>query len=215
MRIIEGMVPPNGWHFFEGSTRLEADDFKGIIELILKNRLANGIPAGNPQQDYQNYLCSTAPHMCQGGGPPAPANYAPTPSQALLTRITTWLTNLYENFNGTGTVARSEADQRANICAGCPKNVEWEVGCPTCVSNAKRLGTIIRRGEDVGDYRHLKGCQILGHDNRTACVVQINNIWNTPETNSQLPEFCWAKRWFLIVIRLGMRRFHYLKSVSV
>jgi hypothetical protein len=195
MIVTEGMIPHNGWHYISQSPPYRVDEYSytGLQTAVLNYRIENHLPVGDVKADVDNYICSNWPRQCQDNSnyyTPQQTSPHPNSQLRLVDRITEHLNRVYQHGQGTELVLQAEAERRASICAGCPYNVQWEVGCAACVGNVTRLGILVRRARETSQSEGMHGCQILGHWNRTAVFLDMQQIGNTAE----LPDFCWAKR---------------------
>lgn len=191
----ENIVPPGGFHFEDKVNRFRVDghSYQSVAEALLRYRLENKLPVGNPLKDVLDYVCTNWPHFCSAHNPPILGGNA-TPS--ISSRISVWLSALYRTARSSGGsenfVAQAEADRRAAICRSCPHNVEWRHGCTGCLASIATLGFTFRAGRASSEEKHLKGCDIIGQENATAVWVRALPPVS-PSEYEQLPKHCWRK----------------------
>jgi hypothetical protein len=95
-------------------------------------------------------------------------------------------------------VDSEEAERRAQICAGCPKQVQWNEpieGCPGCqvyVEEVESMLVKLRRDKHLAEKR-LSGhsCTVAGHDLETACWLEGAALRHRRNYTGQFPHFCW------------------------
>lgn len=193
--VREGIVPPGGWHYPENNTKIHSQDgtYRGLIKAVLEHRLANQIPAGDPETDVRNYICRTFPNMCQTPNQPqpqvavAPPATAPNVSklQQLIDDLLTWGNVTARNVGQLE--LPEEAKRRADICERCEFNVKWEHGCSACVGNANRLFNLMRQMKNVPRHKKLYACGINRHCNKTSVWLNNKHMQRRPGT----PDKCW------------------------
>jgi hypothetical protein len=82
---------------------------------------------------------------------------------------------------------RAEAEVKARVCVSCKSNTQWRGGCAPCVQRAERVLLSIRCGNDLPTVgEQLLGCEIHGHDNRTAVWLKDN-----VKRKENSPKECW------------------------
>lgn len=195
----DSLIPPGGHHFIEKreghpDVRIEGASYREVAGALLKHRLANKVPPGDPLLEVYGFVCSQWPHFCDSIGPvPTPRS---SPQGHISSDILAWMNNLWKRQAQApkGLVQDGKAQRRAEVCARCPKNVEWTAGgCGTCISTAQQVGYVYRAGKGLPSDSSLLGCSVLRQDNRTA--VWSDNLPDmTPEQEAALPSHCWRKK---------------------
>lgn len=203
MKACEQSIPPGGWHFFQphpsGITiklpeRPSPLTKKELIELMTRYRVQNGIPVGDPEGDVDQYVCSKWPHYCTEGKNPGigmPAGREVAKRPRLLDRVAQWAVSRWNS----GRVEHQNmefARRRAAVCVTCPRNRTWK-NCGSCkdlieitMHNLARLAQAKGGGPDG-----LKGCDVYGHDNWTACLLK--DLPDASEARIDPPPFCWVR----------------------
>jgi hypothetical protein len=195
-RIITGMIPPDGWHYLqEGKFRVDASSYDELIVAVINWRLQNQRGVGDAKGDIDQFICSNFPRQCQGVGPKGQINVRATVAQKALTagarfvdRIIQWAVDAMNEGHGKDLEPAQEAARRAAICVECPRNSTWENSCPSCVTHAQRLMTIIRQGKDIPSLApRLHACSDTNMDNRTSIWIKRHLLRKSPN----MPKACW------------------------
>lgn len=186
LRIVEGMYPrTTGWSYVDPPTGTELKDgsLSGLIRRVADWRARNGFPVGTPESDVHEYLCRhNPPSLCRGAGPePAPA---PKRALRLSVRVMAWLTRM-AGARSTPVPSAVRAE-RAAICAACPRNQTYAVGCRGCNASSLKVREALIAG--APEYvRGLGGCEFYGWDNAVAVGL--------PHTVDRgAPSDCWRSR---------------------
>lgn len=191
----EGIIPPGGFHYEsrEHRYRIDGSSYQSVAENVLRYRLENKLPVGNPLKDVIDYVCSNWPHFCSEHNPPINGGNA---RPSLASRISVWMSSLYRLARTLGAssnfVGQDEADRRAAICKACPHNVEWREGCGSCLEATRQLGFTFRAGRKSIHEAALKGCSVVGQENATAVWVKgLPPL--SPDELKALPTPCWRR----------------------
>jgi hypothetical protein len=188
------MVPPNGWHYqqpYQGVLRkIEGSGYTDLIDQITKYRIDHGITLGNPENDYEAWLCSNYPANCNRSTQEAPAETKKP--RTFRERVTSWAANRYARAGTVNLVSQEVANQRAEICSTCPYNQAWREGCPPCIEATDRTLLLIRQNKKP--ERAVLGCAIAGHDNSAACFMPEPLLRHRKAYTDQLPGFCWLRQ---------------------
>ena len=188
----DSLIPPGGYHFVAEGLRIEGNSYQDVAEKLLRYRLENSLPPGNPMAEVLNYICDTWPHFCSDTSPVTPGNTKPATS--LTSRVTSWMAALYRTLRGTNIadsyVDQAEADRRALVCINCPFHTEWRRGCSSCIEGTKRVGYTFRGGRQAANESKLMSCSIIGHEAQTAVWVKTPPPL-TAEEQASLPSHCW------------------------
>ncbi len=186
------VIPPGGFHFIDTSSgvpvRIEGDSADDVANKLLLFRTRNGLPPGNPLEEYRKWLCESWPHFCIDSSPPA----VPSGSGVahISSRVATWMADFIRNYRGSDLVLQSEADRRAGICAECPRNVLYNAtGCGSCLESISRLSFIYRASRVTKYDDHLRACMTTAQHNGSA-------VWASklpPADPSTLPSHCWRR----------------------
>ena len=187
-KVILGMIPPGGWHYFDSDAKLTAHSYEGLLKVVEDYRAENHLPVGDVEGDVNSYICSNWPNFCHGVDMVTVTSVHPeSEQQALLNDITTWARNLLNSKTANNLVSDGLAEERAKICKGCQHNKNWRSGCSSCISAADRISASVRNGRDTQSSTKLGGCRILRHDNRSAIFFDKNKLSQATST----PDHCW------------------------
>lgn len=200
---LTSVIPPGGHHFIDRSVadaprRFDGSSFEDLAQQVLKYRLDNKLPPGDPAREIVDYVCGNWPQACKETKPPA---VQPRPGGelrgGLATRVAAWIAALYRNVPSVRdpSVHPSVSQARADICVNCPHNVDYKSGgCGSCLDSIERVGFVLRRDRQVANGTRLQGCRATGQHNPTA-------IWFSDEVlpplseqaRGLIPKECWRK----------------------
>lgn len=190
---IPDYTQPDGYHFVDSSSglsvRIDGTSYADVAEKVLKYRLSNGLPPGEPLRELYDYVCRRHPVICR--------DTSPRPEQpverrrSLADRVAAWVSNWFQTSRGDKGVSSAETDRRSEICAGCAHNTPI-TGCGSCVANIDRLVFIWRRDRPVPREKALGGCLLLGQHN-VAAALSSNLPPVADDVRPLLPPGCWRK----------------------
>jgi hypothetical protein len=187
-KVILGMIPPGGWHYFDSDAKLTAHSYEGLLKVVEDYRAENHLPVGDVEGDINSYICSNWPNFCHGVDMVVVTSVHPeSAQQSLLNDITTWARNLLNSKTTNNLVSNELAEERAKICKGCQHNKNWRGGCVSCIASADRISASVRNGRDTQSSTKLGGCNIMRHDNRSAIFFDKNKLSQATST----PDNCW------------------------
>lgn len=185
------IVPPGGFHFMEGQQRIEGSSYVSVAENLMRYRVDNKLPIGNPIGEVLDFVCSRHPHFCHEAHTPGSTTALP-----LASRVAQWVARLYATLRGQDVekffVDQKTADARAAVCSSCPNNVTWAGGCGTCARDTRQISFTFRGGRSAVSESPLLGCSAIGHDNATAVWLKELPLV-PPEIYEGLPQTCWRR----------------------
>jgi len=187
------VIPPGGYHYLQGGHRIEGSSYENLAENVLRYRLDNKLPVGNPHSDVLDFVCSRHPHFCM-----KPRQIVIGDGRLPLTsRVTQWISHMYQTLRGSKLdamfVGQAVADSRSLVCSACPKNVAWSAGgCGTCHENTKHVAFTFRGGRKAARQDLLRACSVAGHENATAVWLSVFPTL-TNEQRQTVPDKCWLK----------------------
>ena len=186
---ISGMIPPGGWHYRQGDVRLEAVTYEMLIKTVENYRAENNLQQGDVVGDVNSYICGNWPHFCHGVDSVSVISHlTPTAASQLLADVQSWARLLLNSTKPPPLVLDELAEARAQICAQCPKNLNWRSSCASCVASVDRLSAGVRHGRDTKTSANLGGCSVMRHDNRSAVFLDRDVFLKA----SDLPTECWV-----------------------
>lgn len=187
---IEGLVPPGGWHYWQGDVKLEGYSMENLYKVVQDYRAENHLPTGDVKGDVNSFICGNYPRNCHGVDSVVVVSVdSPTRQSELLNDITVWAKNILTSQKQIRLVSDELAEARALTCLNCPKNINWKSGCGSCIVATDRLCASIRQGRDTQNTKKLRGCSVLRHDNRAAVFFDKEHF----EVTNSVPENCWLK----------------------
>lgn len=162
--------------------------FADLYAKIAKYRAAHKLAPGNPEAEFVEKVCREQPTHCLGAARPVQQREARRAS--LNTRILNWIERVVPRFNSTKGAQATEARRRAEICAKCPLNKEWESACAGCTASVRKVRTTLvgRLANKITGGDNLHGCDPLGEDIKLSIWME-----RPPEKNTDLPANCWRK----------------------
>jgi hypothetical protein len=188
MQVETGIVMPGGWHFIQNNAKISGLDYFDLLTNVQQWRLENHLPVGDVKLEVDAFICNTYPLQCHDTTEvPASITFVPQ-NNSKLEALTQWYVTT--RAKNPIIVFQTQAEQRAEICVGCPFNREWKNSCPACVSNVERMGAFMRQGRDVSQFRKLGQCSVLSQDNRTAVWLGDNAL----DKSSDVIPNCWLKQ---------------------
>lgn len=195
MKLIKGIVPPNGFHLPVGDVILRSDSVEGLVSVVEAFRAENGLPYKEVEPEIYEYFCTRWPHFCHFYDKEAPLQqqqYLPVDTQQqLLNDLQSWSASIINQQNAPLMVDSGTAEARADICNRCDHNVKWKSGCGSCINAIERTAAAIRSAQDTTTSKRLGACRVMRHCNRTAVWLDRVNFLKPAET---LPKACWLNQ---------------------
>lgn len=152
---------------------------------------------GDIERDVDNYFCTNWPSSCDK----EPHEYnnnagaERTHAEALIYRVSRWAMGIIKTMprGGVQLVSAQEANSRAAVCAACPKNTPWRIGCIGCsASTVAVLSQIKKLGSTPQDAK-LMACSVAGWETSTSAWLPAQYLKLTDEQKNSLPANCWRK----------------------
>jgi len=188
---IQGIVPPGGFHYFQGDVRLNADTMNDLYKKVTDYRAENALPNNTTKEDVDNYVCGHFPDYCHTVDSVTVRQVVTgTKMGELMGDIQVWAKNILSSTSEHPLVGDELAEARAQICGKCPYNVNWRGGCNSCIAATDRLSASVRQARETTSTPVLGGCSILRHDNRAAVFMQPEDL----AISSDTPDFCWLNK---------------------
>lgn len=190
------VVPPGGFHYIEKhdgiEIRLVSHSYEMLTDVLLRYRVTNGLPPGDPKQDVIDYVCKSWPHFCHDSESPMLQGRDIARNEPLLRRASSWMTLLYR-IGSPNNVQQDEAERRARICGPCPLNVEFRSGgCVSCTQGLDRVAFVWLKGKGTIEDSKLQGCAASGQLN--LCAVHAKNLPPlSADDAAALAPGCWRK----------------------
>lgn len=190
MLRINPNIPPKSGYVFKTAdgTRITGGSWKGTVARLRDYRKRNNILAGDPETEVMAQACVNNPAICHhDDGQRAVALKV----ASLKSRVLKWFSDIRKTARREiSEFASAElAQERANVCAGCPQNQSLPEGCASCIAAVTELRKSVIGGR-IADARIANhGCAVLGAELATQAWLQQITV-----ENSELPARCWRKR---------------------
>ena len=198
MKVGRGRVPHGGWNYpVAPGVKLEAVSRDILHQRIFEYRLRNNIEIGDIERDVDDYYCRNWPDSCDK----EPHEYQKNPgaervyAEALINRVSRWASMILKTMprGGVEMVTAQEATSRGNVCANCPKNTPWRIGCVGCsASTVAVLSQIKKLGRTPQDAK-LLACSVAGWETSTAIWMPASFLKLTDDQLKALPANCWRR----------------------
>jgi hypothetical protein len=201
LRLIDNnTVPPGGVSYWQAETRtrLTAPSIWYCADIVIKHRVANGIPTSGDREtvmlEIEDQLCKTMPpNICRD--PQGQVKVSGKDSTLeTITRGAATLTDWFIN-HGRQKVSTEQATERARVCGNCFANKAPQ-GCTPCnYGFIQGLAAAIVGNDSTPHDQSLKACAYCG------CLLK-QKIWlplkvlldHTPaEELAEMPPECWMK----------------------
>ena len=185
------VYPKDGYLFQDkDGAKIYGQNWNGVIARVVAYRRRAGYEAGDPLAEVIAQACARQPVLCVQSNP---VNEAQLKVASLKSRILGWLAGVRARRDAgepPGFVNDAMAQERANICATCPRNTALPGGCGSCNAALKEIRQDILGTRPI-DGR-LSGCIVTGED--LPVTIYFNQ---TTVENGELPGHCWRKRTLL------------------
>ena len=186
------LVPPGGWRYIQPETGFEFRDatLRLVAKQVRAHRAANGLPAGDPFADIQDFVCAQLPAGSDLCTQVLAGDYA-LKKHFTMDDVKRFIQAAVEALGGRGLVDQDEADRRASICATCPLNTTVG-GCWRCKGLAEWLFRLIGARQTAGSGR-LNQCGVCG------CAIKAK-VWLPLDVAQRVsdgykfPSWCWLNK---------------------
>lgn len=190
------VIPPGGFSYPEtpGFPPLKAGSKEELIDAITQDRIANGRPVGDPENDFREHVIRNYPDHSGAVTMDRPPISPDAVARNLRERVTQWAATRYaiRAAGGPDLVSQEEADRRASICASCPANQAPPDDCAPCIKNNERTAFLLRQGKST--KVQVAACSITGQDNQSACFMpkeMLNHRGRYLEELKEKTPHCW------------------------
>ena len=189
-KIKEGMVPSGGGVFkCWNGVSIERYTCPDLKEAVLEYYLQMGRNAQDAEPDIAAQICARSPSSCQTveiaymDGIPHHEIF----KDGYVENLVANANRVADKANSLEMVSLQEAEQRARICMGCPKNQKRNL-CPKCQSHAQRIFGLVLRGRYTSADSRLESCSCWAMP--TASIVHLKHREGAnPLTD--VPSQCW------------------------
>ena len=188
-RINVNLAPKSGYLFKEtDGTTITGDHWSGVVSRVRAYRRRNKLPPGDPEAEVRNQACQRDPTICRRDDG---THAAAVKVASLKSRVLQWFAGIRKSGKRdiSEFVSSELAQQRAEICAGCPQNQSLPDGCSSCKAAVKELRLEVIGGRKVDGRLVNHGCAVLGSDLATQAWLDLLTL-----DQAELPAHCWRKR---------------------
>lgn len=184
-----------GWHFVEADGTLINGGTRGdLLKNVMAYRVANGLPFAGLSQEVEDWICRNTQALCAPPRPRQPSQ----PRDLGLADVWRFLRAMVAWVNIGQMVDQVEADRRAEICAGCSRNVSEPPGCVGCSGIYGMISKIVgeRRTRVHGSLGY---CHVCGCSNVVQVWVPLDVLHKAgkleypAETNGTGSPACWKR----------------------
>lgn len=188
---IEGVIPPGGYHFQDKSggaeVRIDGSSYANVAQNVLMYRMKNARPPGNALQEVYDYVCGNWRHLCREEMP----RTVDMAGEPLSSRMLAWLSDFQSTAGADAGVDQNEANRRASICAGCPKNIQFH-GCSTCGEHIRSQTFIYLRNRTTPGSERIHACDALAEPLKlTVWSAKLKPLVDGQREN--VTDYCWRK----------------------
>lgn len=190
--IIEDLGPAGGWTFYQRhngvDVKITASSGKALVTAVEDFRINNGIPLGDTEGEVANAIALASPANVPIGRKIKPPKITKDESfKPLIERIRRWFDAIIPRRPKF--CDQWDADERAEVCKGCPMNVRWKVqGCGRCNSEVEYRSEIMRGGRESKHDFFLMGCRVMNVELKAFVHLDIDEL---PEASDKAPAKCW------------------------
>ncbi len=158
-----GVIPYGGeyrWRDPITNVEVVGTHWNMLMNRIYDERRANGIPCGIEfEKEVEEALCRDYPAECEINDPRFPRHKARLGFSEIIagTRLL-----LKVKLGNVPLVQQEEANRRANICATCPFNIEFQRPCAGLCGELYSLVKSIIGAASVAGEERLRSCSLCG-----------------------------------------------------
>ncbi len=184
------VMPPGGWRYIQPETGFEfkASTLRVVIQKVAEHRRANGLPAGDPSADIQDFVCAQLPigsenciHELEG------EDYA-LKTHFTMEDVKRFIQAAISALGSRGLVEQPEAERRAALCASCPLNTTVG-GCWRCKGLADWLFRLIG-ARNTAHAGRLNQCGVCGCSIKAKIWLPLDVAQGVSE-GYKFPSWCW------------------------
>jgi hypothetical protein len=166
-----------------------------LLVMRLRNELrGRGMPVPEDiEQKVLEQISKKAPHVCIfSDGQPIPK---PNKKNFTTVDVKAFIKAVEGTITSGGVVDQQTAEERTNICMGCPYNIKLP-GCEGCSGIANIVFRVIgaRSTKNFGD---LKQCGVCGCSLKAKVWVPQDTIKETAQIQNNMndfPDWCWVRK---------------------
>lgn len=189
-----GVVPMGDWTYSQewGDQQLQkisGSSWEDLIEQVRIFRLNQNIPIGDPAAEVSEAIRKRSPQndiWRTGKAEFTRNNHVP------LTPLIEKMREYFGKLKNKQVALESEdvAEKRAEVCLGCPQNINYQSSCHGCDERVRYDGILIRRRAEFRLDSRLKGCRLHGFLLSTAVFLTDEDL---PPRHPDSPPGCFVK----------------------
>jgi len=197
LRFIDpNSTPPGGVYRYkqqETGTEFSALNLRKLGEIIKSHRIANDIPIGvNFDRELQDGACRKVLELYPDFTGVEEDNGTQIKNSWNLGDVVSWASTMVDwAKKGFKFVPQEKANDRAEICAKCPKNIDV-AGCVGCSGVAGLVSKI--RGDRSTPYDdQLRVCGACGCVLKVLVNLEVGTIAKSHSLDMPYAQICWVK----------------------
>lgn len=187
-------TPPGGKYPYtqpETNQYLEALNLQKLGQLVKAHRIANDIPIGiNFDRELEHGCCKKILELYPTFTGVEEDNGQRIKQSWNLGDVVSWASTMVDwAKKGFKFVSKEHANNRAEICAGCPKNIDIE-GCAGCAGVTKLI-PLIRGNQTTAYDEQLRVCGACGCVLKAVVVLPIDVLAKSHSKDLPYWQNCW------------------------
>ena len=188
--------PPGGRYVYvqqETKQEFHALNLRKLGEITKAARIANDIPIGiNFNREIEDGTCRKILELYPDFTGVEEDNGSQIKSSWNLNDVVQWTATMADwAKKGFKFVPQEQANERAEICAKCPKNIDV-AGCWTCGGVSKAVG-LIRGNHNTPYDDQLRVCGACGCVLKVLCHLPIDTIAKSHTLDMPYASVCWLR----------------------
>lgn len=185
-----------GWEFPQpyngGTVPLSGNDAEDLLENVTTFRIENGLPLGEPAREIAEYIKAKSPGN-NGGRRAAIQEPVVSHLRAIVPMIEhckVWLVAMLKRKDIV-LVREDEANDRAQVCQGCPQNISWRTSCGGCNDDIDYKSNTLRQRPRSTLDKKLRACRLHRFPLQSAIFIDRDQL---PPRHDNAPELCWVRK---------------------
>ncbi len=187
------MVPPHGgWRYIQpetGFTIVGQHQYE-LFKKITQHRIANNLPVGDVQADFEDFACAAQPIGSTWCSPVLEDDDINLKRHFTVDDMMKFVNSVLSMLTGKKLVEHEVAEKRAEICASCPLNTRI-TGCWSCIGLAEKIYNIIGTKSTSRDSA-LSQCGVCGCSLKAKVWLPLDVAKKSVE-GLKFPSFCWLR----------------------
>jgi hypothetical protein len=192
-KVNDYMVPPlGGWRYIQPETgfTIKGQNHYELFKAIKDHRVANNLPVGDVQTDFEDFACAAQPVGSTWCSPILEGDDINLKRHFTTDDMMRFVNSVVSVLADGKLVEKDVAEKRAEICSYCPLNTRI-TGCWSCIGLAEKIYNIIGTRATSRDAT-LNQCGVCGCSLKAKVWLPIEIARKTVE-GMKFPSFCWLK----------------------